>query len=138
MQIYDPLQRLVELDTRHNELLDRLEALDRDVTLVLTEWTAARPLITVSGDPNIRLVRDNEPAVTSDATPFDATTTLIVERAIAQREELVRAGDVRSEPIETVPREIVAETLSVVSSTDSLPSPLRHVHNLPATGRRAA
>ncbi|MGL4942589.1 MAG: hypothetical protein ACRC46_05295 [Thermoguttaceae bacterium] len=115
MQVYDPLQRLIELDTRHNELLDRLEALDREVADVLSEWTSSRPLITVSGDPNVRLVRDGELAATNDATPFDAATTLIVERAVAQHEELVRTGEVLSEPIEAIPQELVAEALASTS-----------------------
>lgn len=96
MQVYDPLQRLLELDARHNELLDRLEALDREVTIVLAEWTTSRPLITVSGDPNIRLVRDDEMVTGAIGTPetvpldredkpFDPATTLIVERVITRQ-----------------------------------------------------
>lgn len=77
----DPLQHLMELDSRHNELLDRLEALDREVTQVLAEWSQARPLMTVSGDPQIRLVRADEPAQNENA-PLDPVTTLIVERVI--------------------------------------------------------
>jgi len=35
----DPMQKLQELDARHNELLDKLDLLDRDISRVLQEWT---------------------------------------------------------------------------------------------------
>jgi len=35
----DPTLRLLELDERHNELLDRLSELDQRVAGVLEEWT---------------------------------------------------------------------------------------------------
>jgi len=35
----DPMQKLQELDARHNELLDKLDILDRDISRVLQEWT---------------------------------------------------------------------------------------------------
>lgn len=35
----DPKQKLMELDSRHNELLDRLAELDREIIEVLGEWT---------------------------------------------------------------------------------------------------
>lgn len=34
----DELQKLLELDARHDELLDRLEELDQKVLGVLDEW----------------------------------------------------------------------------------------------------
>ena len=44
----NPMIRLMELDARHNELLDRLSELDREVEGVLNDWTATKGLI---GDP---------------------------------------------------------------------------------------
>lgn len=38
----DPLQRLMELDARHTELLDRLNELDLQVCAVLDEWIKSK------------------------------------------------------------------------------------------------
>jgi len=38
----DPTLRLLELDERHSELLDRLSELDRQVVVVLDEWTQSK------------------------------------------------------------------------------------------------
>jgi hypothetical protein len=35
-------ERLVELDVRHNELLDKLACLDQQIDDVLKEWTIAK------------------------------------------------------------------------------------------------
>ena len=41
----DPTLRLLELDERHNKLLDRLSELDQQVVIVLDEWTRAKELV---------------------------------------------------------------------------------------------
>ena len=41
----DPMLRLLELDERHNELLNRLSELDRQVVVVLEEWTRAKEFV---------------------------------------------------------------------------------------------
>ena len=47
----DPALRLLELDERHKELLDRMAELDRQVIVVLEEWTRAKELTkTEEGD----------------------------------------------------------------------------------------
>lgn len=38
----DPLQRLMELDARHTELLERLDELDLQVCAVLDEWIKSK------------------------------------------------------------------------------------------------
>ena len=35
----ESLQKILEIDTRHNELLDRLTDLDAKIQAVLEEWT---------------------------------------------------------------------------------------------------
>jgi len=40
----DPTLRLLELDERHTELLDRLAELDQQVAGVLEEWTLTKEL----------------------------------------------------------------------------------------------
>jgi hypothetical protein len=40
----DPIARLLELDTRHGELLDRLAELDQQISMVLTDWTNSKEL----------------------------------------------------------------------------------------------
>ncbi len=40
----NPALRLLELDERHNELLDRLTELDRQVVVVLEEWTRSKEI----------------------------------------------------------------------------------------------
>lgn len=35
----DPTIRLLELDQRHNELLDRLDELNEQINLVLEDWS---------------------------------------------------------------------------------------------------
>ncbi|NLX98684.1 MAG: hypothetical protein GXY83_21195 [Rhodopirellula sp.] len=39
---YRQFQTLLELDARHDELLDQLDELDKQVGCVLAEWTANR------------------------------------------------------------------------------------------------
>lgn len=41
----DPKLKLMELDVKHNELLSRLEDLDREISQVLTEWACIEPRI---------------------------------------------------------------------------------------------
>lgn len=38
----DPTNRLLELDERHNELLEQLAVLDRHVSSILDDWTRTR------------------------------------------------------------------------------------------------
>ncbi|MDR0705197.1 MAG: hypothetical protein LBF88_09430 [Planctomycetaceae bacterium] len=38
----DPINRLLELDTRHGELLDRLTELDLQIKEVLDDWTKSK------------------------------------------------------------------------------------------------
>ncbi|MGL6226719.1 MAG: hypothetical protein ACRC10_08850 [Thermoguttaceae bacterium] len=38
----DSLQKILEIDERHTELLGRLEELDKAVLAVLEEWTQSR------------------------------------------------------------------------------------------------
>jgi hypothetical protein len=38
----DPINRLLELDTRHGELLDRLAELDQQIKEVLDDWTKSK------------------------------------------------------------------------------------------------
>ncbi|NUQ65865.1 MAG: hypothetical protein HUU20_25670 [Pirellulales bacterium] len=40
---YRQFQTLLELDARHDELLERLDELDREVARVLADWTNTRP-----------------------------------------------------------------------------------------------
>ena len=46
------LDSLLELDNRHDELLRRLEELDKQVEMVLAEWLASRagPAMTAHND----------------------------------------------------------------------------------------
>ena len=43
----EPLQTILEIDARHNELLDRLADLDAKILSVLDEWTNLK-----ATDPN--------------------------------------------------------------------------------------
>lgn len=38
----EPILKLLELDRRHNELLDRIAVLDQEVDAVLSEWTSLK------------------------------------------------------------------------------------------------
>jgi hypothetical protein len=54
---YRQFQTLLELDARHDQLLDQLDELDKQVGCVLAEWTANRgasevPLPAASGPPS--------------------------------------------------------------------------------------
>jgi hypothetical protein len=42
VKMSDPTIRLLELDSRHAELLERLAALDRQVKEILTDWMQTR------------------------------------------------------------------------------------------------
>ena len=43
-------ERLLELDARHGELLDKLTLLDQQIDDVLSEWTAPREVQTENGN----------------------------------------------------------------------------------------
>ena len=45
----ESLQKILELDLRHNELLDRLADLDAKILAVLEEWTGG---VAVSSQPS--------------------------------------------------------------------------------------
>jgi tetrahydromethanopterin S-methyltransferase subunit G len=45
------LETLLDLDRRHDELLERLDELDRRVEKVLAEWLAGRQPIMASATP---------------------------------------------------------------------------------------
>lgn len=38
----ESLQKLLEIDARHNELLDRLKELDEKILSVLDDWTGSK------------------------------------------------------------------------------------------------
>ncbi|MDR0609079.1 MAG: hypothetical protein LBG58_03130 [Planctomycetaceae bacterium] len=42
MSMGNPINRLLELDTRHGELLDRLAELDQQIKEVLDDWTKTK------------------------------------------------------------------------------------------------
>jgi len=48
----DPMLRLLELDERHTELLDRLNELDRQVVIVLDEWARAKEFVQREAESN--------------------------------------------------------------------------------------
>jgi hypothetical protein len=58
----DPINRLLELDSRHGELLDRLAELDLQIKEVLDDWTkskevfpAEQPIEVLEMEPRIFL-----------------------------------------------------------------------------------
>ena len=62
----DPTARLLDLDTRHCELLDRLAELDQQVNDVLNEWTRSKELFLEEQEKRNRLA--NMEAVTISST----------------------------------------------------------------------
>lgn len=47
----DPMLRLMELDARHTELLERLNVLDLEVSAVLNDWTKSKEKATDQNAP---------------------------------------------------------------------------------------
>ncbi len=45
----ESLQKILEIDSRHNDLLDRLDDLDAKILSVLEEWTNRIPAEPVAG-----------------------------------------------------------------------------------------
>jgi len=50
----ESLQKILEIDLRHNELLDRLDDLDAKIQSVLEEWSKGNPIDQATGQSEPR------------------------------------------------------------------------------------
>jgi hypothetical protein len=59
----DPMTRLLELDTRHGELLDRLAELDQLINEVLDDWAKSKELFPTEQPKQPKEKREIEPEI---------------------------------------------------------------------------